>query len=606
MTYLSHVIPGLLVPEYQTDSHLPPERAVFGGSGKSGGELLGHHLATVGIIFEPCFAKAKEMVASKKIIPHPTMDIDSSPSPSPRVGRAGAAGPTVLSPPLSSSSVLSPPRSSSSNSNKIKIHPLAIIGISDHHTRVICGGSALPPESPVVGLLFGYYSNASSSPSSSFPMQRRSVTIVDSEEMEYPNIHVTTTTTTSSSSISLNNDNDESNRRIRAAILQKIELHQKVFPQHQVVGWYRVARGGSSSSSSPVLRKPFHENEINDGMNVDGGGQQRQQPTEEDLIITQTEMTRYCYCKSGNSDGGGGGGGGAFSNSPLFVLMDASKANEDFGMKKKSTTTTGGESGETTTTPTFATALEELESGDELPLTVYETFTTAAAAVNTVVFVNAEFELETYEPERIAVERVFKTQPPSRMASSSLTSISTSSSSMAAVGAGGETPSGINRKTGKKSKKDTDIQDQNQQQHLSSSTNKPAFTRGPTELDTQLTSLQSSICAMNLRISVLLEYLQKVERGEIPVEDTLLRSIDGLVHQLPLVIAALEERSADASPLALDGRTPLCGLENEYSNAMLLSYLACTAKTARAVHVFCEKFRIVCENRKSDPRRPLY
>ena len=111
---------------------------------------------------------------------------------------------------------------------------------------------------------------------------------------------------------------------------------------------------------------------------------------------------------------------------------------------------------------------------------------------------------------------------------------------------------------------------------------------------------------MNLRVSVLLEYLQKVERHEIPVEDTLLRSIDGLVRQLPLVIATLEERAANASSSAVDGRSPLCELENEYSNAMLLSYLACTAKTAKAVHVFCEKFRIVCESGKSDPRRPLY
>lgn len=39
----------------------------------------------------------------------------------------------------------------------IKIHPLAIIGISDHHTRIVSGGSALPPSSPVVGLLFGHY-----------------------------------------------------------------------------------------------------------------------------------------------------------------------------------------------------------------------------------------------------------------------------------------------------------------------------------------------------------------------------------------------------------------------------------------------------------------
>ena len=39
---------------------------------------------------------------------------------------------------------------------------LAIIGISDHHTRVVTGGSALPKTAPVVGLLFGYYSNESS------------------------------------------------------------------------------------------------------------------------------------------------------------------------------------------------------------------------------------------------------------------------------------------------------------------------------------------------------------------------------------------------------------------------------------------------------------
>ena len=45
----------------------------------------------------------------------------------------------------------------------IKIHPLGIIGISDHHTRVVTGGSALPPNAPVVGLLFGYYSNDRSS-----------------------------------------------------------------------------------------------------------------------------------------------------------------------------------------------------------------------------------------------------------------------------------------------------------------------------------------------------------------------------------------------------------------------------------------------------------
>ena len=312
--------------------------------------------------------------------------------------------------------------------------------------------------------------------------------------------------------------------------------------------------------------------------------------------MTQMEMAQYCH----HSDDGGD-----VSSSPLFVLMDASNANEDVGAKKKSIPNT------TTTT----TALEELESGDELPLTVYETLTTSrtSADASSVVFVNAEFELETYEPERIAVEWVFKTQPPptttAAVVTSSLTSTATTTS------AGDNEDDGNNRKMGKKSKKDVDVQKQQPQQQSLNNT-KPAYTRGPTELDTQLTSLQSSIHDMNLRIRVLLEYLDKVERKELPAEDTLLRSIDGVVRQLPLVLAALEERSAAAEEEEEEdtgrggdgsGRAPLRDLENEYSNAMLLSYLACTAKTAKAVHVFCEKFRIASESSgRSDPRRSLY
>lgn len=472
-----------------------------------------------------------------------------------------------------------------------------------------------------MGLLFGYYSTKKG---------KASTIIVDAEEMEYPKLSLVigggsgvdkqSAGGTFAGNINNNNNNnndnndEESNQRIRAAILQKIELHQKVFPQHRVVGWYRVV-------NSATAAKHDHEHDI---MNVEGELQQQQQqgvgsrtmilhnqqPTEEDLIMTQTEMTRYCGNGMINDDGAS-----ADINSPLFVLMDASMAHEDRSVKNS-----------TENSDSTITALEELESGDELPLTVYKTLatttttspTTAApsssGAESTVVFVNTEFELETFEPERIAVERVFKTQPPLSVASSTSTSNSSTCLSSAAVEMAegrGDTAaaaaSAINRKTGKKSKKEMDMQKQqphpHQQQQQSSS--KPAFTRGTTELDTQLVTLQSSIRAMNLRVSVLLEYLQKVERHEIPPEDTLLRSIDGLVRQLPFVLAALEERAATSSTVA-DGRSPLGDLEKEYSNAMLLSYLACTAKTAKAVHMFCEKFRIACESGKSDPRRSLY
>ena len=59
---------------------------------------------------------------------------------------------------------------------------------------------------------------------------------------------------------------------------------------------------------------------------------------------------------------------------------------------------------------------------------------------------------------------------------------------------------------------------------------KPA--RPPSVLDGQLDSLQSTIRAMNVRMKILLEFLQKVEKGgEVPRDDTLLRSIDGLLKK---------------------------------------------------------------------------
>jgi hypothetical protein len=120
---------------------------------------------------------------------------------------------------------------------------------------------------------------------------------------------------------------------------------------------------------------------------------------------------------------------------------------------------------------------------------------------------------------------------------------------------------------------------------------------------------------MNLRVSVLCEYLARVEGGEEAEADgALLRSIDGLVRQLPLVLASLEGggRGSSSSSSSDDadsphGRTPLREIENEYDDAMLLAYLAAVAKTARAVHVYSEKFRNACESWKGDPhRRSLY
>lgn len=367
------------------------------------------------------------------------------------------------------------------------------------------------------------------------------MSIVDAEEMEYP---------TKSS------DGDGGDQSHRAAILKKIELHQKVFPQHKVVGWYRVQK--------------HDEDSMNIEQDNNGGG--GAMPSEDDLRMNQTDMARYC---SGNEDDKDGDDN--VESSPLFVLMNASKPG-DSGDKKQSSSSSGNN------------ASEEMEVDEELPLTVYETLATPeTSSGGGAVFVNADFELETYEPERIAVEKVFKTQPSKSAAVASATKKD-------ATASGKEEGGGdFNRKPGKKSKKD----EEKQQQKPS----KPAFTRGPTELDSQLDSLQSSIRAMNVRMNVLLEFLQRVELGEITADDTTLRSVDGLIQQLPLVLAALEEGQAVSS--LSSGRKPLVELKNEYNNTMLLTYLAAVAKTANAVHVYSEKFRNACESGKIDPRRPI-
>lgn len=376
----------------------------------------------------------------------------------------------------------------------IKIHPLAIIGISDHHTRVITGGSALPPSAPVVGLLFGH-------------QDAHSISIVDAEEMEYPDK-------------GLGTSGDSPHRQ---NILRKIELYQKVFPRHQVVGWYRVHTDNSSEA-------------MTDASLVDIV------PTDDDLRMNQEEMAQYC----------------GEVESPLFVLMNAASPQY-----------TGVSFSEDDSKPSAA-AGSSLD--DTLPLTVYETLVSEGGGGS--AFVNATFELETQEPERIAVERVFQTQ------------LSNAAGSAAQQK---EKEENKDSKQGGGSKRDDKKGFQ------------PTFARGPSELEMQLDSLQSSIKSMNVRMAVLLEFLQKVDKGELPPDNALLRSIDGLLQQLPLVLAALKEGSTTTQT-----QQPLVELEHDYTDTMLLSYLTAVAKTAKSVHVYSEKFCGAFESGKSDPRRTMY
>ena len=78
---------------------------------------------------------------------------------------------------------------------------------------MVTGGSALPPDSTVCGLLYGYYADPSIG-------ERRGVSVVDSEEMEYPG---------AAAAGAMAGDGGA-----HAAILQRVGLHQTIFPKHKV------------------------------------------------------------------------------------------------------------------------------------------------------------------------------------------------------------------------------------------------------------------------------------------------------------------------------------------------------------------------------------
>ena len=302
---------------------------------------------------------------------------------------------------------------------------------------------------------------------------------------------------------------DEEQALHKASIQTKIELHQKVFPNHEVIGWYRVSK------------------------DVDGG------PTEEDLRMNNGKMREY-------------------NESPLFVLMNSGTPETPIDGKKKSNGESGSSAGEK--------AREKLERDEQLPLSIYETLVTVNAgeeeAQARAVFVNLEFELETFEPERIAVEKVFKTQP---SLSSVTTTAKTQLSESEKLGTVGEDE----RKTASKA------------------------TAPPSGLDMHLQSIQSSIQAMNTRIAVLIDFLKKTQCGEVLPNYNLLRQVDGLVRQLPFVM------SSSNSQLSHE-------FDNEYDDMLMLSYMSLVANAAKAVQGYTEKFNVVYDSNTRDVMRRGY
>ena len=99
--------------------------------------------------------------------------------------------------------------------HSINISQLAIVSMSDQYTRITTGGSPLPKTEPVVGLLFGRYVS-----------ETNNLSVTDAEDVPI-------------------------NRSEKATT--QVRLHQAVFPQHSVVGWYRVTKVDDAPTPEDLL-----------------------------------------------------------------------------------------------------------------------------------------------------------------------------------------------------------------------------------------------------------------------------------------------------------------------------------------------------------------
>ena len=186
---------------------------------------------------------------------------------------------------------------------------------------------------------------------------------------------------------------------------------------------------------------------------------------------------------------------------------------------------------------------EEEDDDDELPLNLYEIQIHDQAAVLVGV---ENWSLETSEAERIAVERVVREQP---------------------------------------------------QPDIKASNNATAKDGGTVESPVQVSpfvnymaSVEHSLQAMQDRIKIIMEYLERMDKGEIPPNPSLLRQIQGLILQLGPLQASLDNNSVrNNQPLS-------------ESDAHLLSHLAAVAKVVQSVHSYTDKFRTLHESRPTGGR----
>jgi len=409
------------------------------------------------------------------------------------------------------------------NDKKTKIHPLAVVGITDHFTRVSMGGTPMPTNAPAVGLLFGHCHQG----------QTSTVSIMDSLDIEY------SLSLNDEAQISGNENNTqqeytfgglskEQKDRHKNSIVDKIKLHQKVFPMRKLVGWYRVF----SSSDTKELGEP----------------------SQTDLQIQTSFFSKLIQRLSPDL------------SSPLFLLMNLSGAIDQTQQQKD--------------------AIEEDLQEAELPINIFESvidtenYDSSTSSSPSVVFVNVDFELDTFEPERIAVEKVLKSQPNAATHTSGTNYTLDNKQDKNDMD---DATDDEDEKTNSK-KEFTKKRDKNTKK----STNNKNNAQVPCKLDNHLKSLKSSVLSLNARVAILINFLTQIEQDAAsqqlsPTHLKLLREVDGLVRKLP---SSSSFGNTSTSPLSDT-------IATQNNDALLLSYLATISKSVRTVDSLAQKCRVI-------------
>jgi len=113
----------------------------------------------------------------------------------------------------------------------------------------------------------------------------------------------------------------------------------------------------------------------------------------------------------------------------------------------------------------------------------------------------------------------------------------------------------------------------------------PSGTGSGSMLTAHLLGVHNAISMLNMRIKILLRYLETVKAGKSPIDHGLLRRIASLCNQLP---------STDTPSFKHD-------FIQEYNDGLMITYLAAMTKGSNSINELIDKFNVV--NDRSSMRR---